>query len=173
MKRIDNALLDHLSVSAQKHPRRRLNHNLHEQPEAVVQRLCNALEPGTDVRPHRHVTPAGVEVFVALSGSAYVLLFDDDGVVTEREEISSEGPLFGLEIPKGAWHTIGCLEPRTVLFEVKEGPYNPALAKEFAPWAPPETNSLTAFAERWLRRAEVGDPFPSSFPTSEDSTHVL
>ena len=32
---------------------------------------------------------------------------------------------YGVNIPKGTWHTIEVLESGTVIFEVKDGPYAP------------------------------------------------
>ena len=36
------------------------------------------------------------------------------------------------------WHTFISLQPDTVLFEVKSGPFDPSAEKEFASWAPEE-----------------------------------
>ncbi|MBM3436837.1 MAG: cupin fold metalloprotein, WbuC family, partial [Bacteroidetes bacterium] len=36
------------------------------------------------------------------------------------------------------YHTIICLEPDSVIYELKDGPYDPADDKNFAPWAPKE-----------------------------------
>ena len=41
-------------------------------------------------------------------------------------------------VPPGIRHTILALDPGTVAYEVKAGPYDPARAKEAAPWVPPE-----------------------------------
>lgn len=42
----------------------------------------------------------------------------------------------GLEIPSGTWHSIVVLEPGTVIFEIKKGPYQPASTEDLASWAP-------------------------------------
>jgi hypothetical protein len=44
--------------------------------------------------------------------------------------------------------------------EVKEGPYDPATAVEFAAWAPAEGDAGAAGFLRWLRRAQPGDVAP-------------
>lgn len=44
----------------------------------------------------------------------------------------------GVELPPGVWHTVVANVPGSVLFEVKEGPFDPERAKEFAEWAPAE-----------------------------------
>ena len=43
-----------------------------------------------------------------------------------------------IEVPAGTWHTVVVLEPGTVLFEFKQGPYAPLSDKDFARWAPAE-----------------------------------
>jgi cupin fold WbuC family metalloprotein len=120
--------------------------------EERVQRMLNALEPESYVRPHKHETPDKVEVFVALRGRALVLRFDDAGAVTERVEIASAGPCHGVEIPARTWHALLALEPGTILYEVIEGPWAEATHKRFAPWAPPEGSPAAADYLRALRR---------------------
>jgi cupin fold WbuC family metalloprotein len=107
----------------------------HDEP---VQRMLNAVEPDSYVRPHRHRDPAKTEVFLALAGRACVCRFDDAGTLVESLEIAATGPRRGVEIPPGVWHALVSLEPGTVLYEVIEGPYSPASHKEWAPWAPEE-----------------------------------
>ena len=54
MKRLTADILIALRAEAAASPRRRKNFNLHASPDDPIQRLCNAFEPGTYVRPHRH-----------------------------------------------------------------------------------------------------------------------
>ena len=137
LKAIDDPLLDRLCAAAQASPRRRRNHNFH-QLEETVQRMLNALEPDSYVCPHKHEDPDKVEVFLCLRGRAAVLAFDDAGRVAGVFTLSPAGPTHGAEVPPRTWHTVLALEPGTVLYEVKQGPYNPATDKKFAPWAPAE-----------------------------------
>ena len=156
MKIIDKHLLQALSAEAGTSTRLRRNFNLHPTLDDPVQRFCNAMEPGTYVRPHRHREADKWELFLALSGAVAVLVFDDVGRVADRIELSSTGPIFGVEIPEDTWHTLASLESGTVVFECKRGPYRPLTDKEFAGWAPPEGDrQATAFAE-WFREARVG-----------------
>lgn len=60
----------------------------------------------------------------------------------------------------GTWHTLAVLEPGTVLFELKPGPYLPLADKEFAAWAPAEGAPGTEAWEAWFRRARPGERFP-------------
>ena len=135
MKLIDTKTLLELSTEAATSTRLRRNLNLHPQLDDPVQRFCNAMEPGTYVRPHRHSQVDKWELFLALSGSVAVLTFDDVGKVIDRIELSANGPVFGIEIAEYTWHTLVSLEPGTVLFELKRGPYQPLTDKDFAQWA--------------------------------------
>jgi cupin fold WbuC family metalloprotein len=156
MRRIDTARLERLSARAAASPRLRINDNLHPALEDPVQRLCNAMEPGTYVRPHRHLEPGKWELFVVLSGAAAVLEFDDSGLVTQRTELRGGGPVLAVEIAEATWHTIVALEPGTVLFEVKRGPYLPLSDKDFAPWAPAEGEPQVPRFLHWLLQAAPG-----------------
>ena len=66
-------LVGELSARAAASPRRRANHNLHPELADPVQRFLNAMEPGTYVRPHRHMAPEPKwELFVVLDGEVVV-----------------------------------------------------------------------------------------------------
>ncbi len=130
--------LDALSASAAAVPRRRLNLNLHADYADPCQRLLNAVEPDSYLRPHRHTEPAKPECFVAVRGRFHLLIFDDAGTVTERIELSPQGPVMVADVPPGVWHAIVALEPGSIFFETKPGPYTPLTDKDFAPFAPEE-----------------------------------
>jgi len=156
-KCVDVALLDALTEKARSLPRLRANYNLHPTESDPVQRFLNAIEPGSYVRPHRHVNPPKWELFTILRGRAVVLLFNDAGTVTERYELSAAGPLHALEIAAGRWHTIAAVESGTVLFEYKAGPYQPLADKDFAAWAPSEGAPSCIMLEMLYRTAGAGD----------------
>ena len=44
--------------------------------------------------------------------------------------------VYGFDIAPGVWHGSLVLEPGTVVFEVKPGPYVPVGAVDLAPWTP-------------------------------------
>ena len=68
MKIINEALLDETTGRAKQSPRLRMNYNFHEHLDDPVNRLLNALEPGTYLRPHRHLNPKKDEIFLLLRG---------------------------------------------------------------------------------------------------------
>ena len=130
-----------------------MRYHEHDEP---VQRMLNAMEPDTYVRPHRHTTPPKVEAFLVLRGAAAVLRFDDDGALVEAVVLRAGGPDFGAEIPPETWHTVVSLEPGTVLYEVLQGPYAAASHKDFAPWAPAEgAPDAPAFLEGLRQRLDA------------------
>jgi cupin fold WbuC family metalloprotein len=155
---VTTALMAELSHRAQVSPRRRANHNLHPELIDPVQRFLNAMEPGTYVRPHRHVTPERRwELFVALEGAVAVLVFDDAGTLVERHEVDAAGPLRVIEVAAGSWHALVVLRPGTVLFECKQGPYAAVSDKDFAAWAPAEGEPGCADMLARYERARIGD----------------
>ena len=92
-----DVLLDSLSTQAKASPRLRMNYNFHQSLDDKCHRMLNAIEPGTDIPIHRH--PTKDESFVILT-----------------------------EASLRAWSLVKkmvfeSLEPGSVIFECKEGPY--------------------------------------------------
>ena len=83
-------------------------------------RMLNAVKPGTDIPIHRH--PIKDESFVVLRGKVRSTTYNDEGYVIESVAFSQEDDLYGVDIPKGVWHTLESLESGSVIFECKEGP---------------------------------------------------
>lgn len=138
MKTINQKMLDGLSMMAAKSVRRRMNLNLHDEYADPCQRLFNALEPGSYVRPHRHVDPPKAECFMAVRGRMALLVFDDHGRIEESVLFGDGCEVVAIELPSGIWHMLVALEPGSIFFETKPGPYLPQSDKDFAPWSPVE-----------------------------------
>ena len=151
-----------LSETAKSIPRLRKNFNVHTDLNDPVQRLYNAIEPNTYVRPHRHQGRSRWEFFQIVSGSAVVLTFDEQGTVLEKIELSSRGLNCAIEIPGDTWHTVASLEAGTVLFEVKQGPYQAVTDKDFALWAPIEGQPTAKALTQWFVEAQSGDSWQPS-----------
>ena len=140
IKRVSQELFDSVSQQASALPRLRKNHNFHQLPD-TVQRFINVLQPGTYVRPHRHLRSSdgnGFELFLVLQGEIGFLVLDEQGQVTQTERLCAQGPTYGLELDEGQYHTLIALAPDTVMFEIKEGPYVPAADKDFMTKFPAE-----------------------------------
>jgi cupin fold WbuC family metalloprotein len=143
MKLLDNALLDDLTEQARVNPRLHKNFNLHASYAEPSQRLLNALEPGSYIRPHRHLRDPKPECFLGIRGKLALIVFNDEGIV---EGIFLFGPneeCAGADLPSGIWHTVVSLEAGSIFFETKPGPFIPIYMKDMAPWAP-EEGSLEA-----------------------------
>lgn len=148
MQILDQTLFDQVSSAAKRNPRLRQNYNIHQDYTDPCQRLLNALEPGTYVRPHRHLTPPKPECFIALRGRLAAVLFADEGEIEQVVEFCPAGQVLGLDIPAGCWHSIIALEPGSLFFECKPGPYEPLSDKDWALWAPAEGAAARAYLQQ-------------------------
>lgn len=119
---LNDELLDKVTAEALASPRLRMNFNLHESLDAKAQRLINVLLPGTVLPIHRHRHTA--ETYVLLRGKMSVVFYDGTGSQIERCLLDPANGNYGVQIPKGQWHTVEVIEP-SAIFEVKDGPYMP------------------------------------------------
>ena len=120
---ITNELLDDLSAQAKASPRLRMNLDLRNSPSDGSQRMLNALEPGTVLPIHRHLSSS--ETVAILRGKICWHFYDDSGKETESVVLDAHGELRCLNVEKGRWHSLECLESGSVLFECKDGAYAP------------------------------------------------
>ncbi|MEE8573951.1 MAG: WbuC family cupin fold metalloprotein, partial [Thermodesulfobacteriota bacterium] len=90
--------------------------------------------------------PPKVELFIILRGRGAAVSFNAKGEVIESIVMEPLGNAPGVEFPPGMWHTLLSLEEGTVFFEVKDGPYDASTDKEFAPWAPEESEKEATLA---------------------------
>ena len=123
MKIIDEQLLNDVGAQAKESPRLRMNYNFHQSLDEKCHRFLNALELGTEVPIHKH--PTKDETFVILRGKVRVNTYSDDGRLIESVELSPTDARYGVNIPKGVWHKLECIEEDSVIFECKEGPFVP------------------------------------------------
>jgi cupin fold WbuC family metalloprotein len=121
--------------------------NLHLTYNDPCQRLFNAIEPGSYIRPHLHSSAFRDELQIALRGKMALVMFDDQGTVSGVLRFGTEkygmDLAVGAEITTNTWHTVISLEPGCVLLEVKAGPFDPSQSKVIASWAP-EAGSIDA-----------------------------
>jgi len=117
---INKELLDKVTAEAKASPRLRMNYNFHESLDSKAQRLINVLLPGTALPIHRHSHTA--ETYVILCGKMFVVFYNDLGAQTERYLLDPSQGNYGVQIPKGQWHTVEIIES-SAIFEVKDGPY--------------------------------------------------
>lgn len=118
---IDKQILDELSLKAKGNPRLRCNLDMRNSAEDKSQRMLNALEPGTEMPIHRHLGSS--ETCVCIRGHFEEYFYDENGNLTETIDMVPGGTVLNIE--KGQWHSLKCLEPNTILFEAKDGAYRP------------------------------------------------
>ena len=140
MIKINQERTGELTEQAKISPRKRKNYNLHKENSDTLQRLLNAMEPGTYIHPHKHENPDKREVFLVLTGTLLVVEFDENGNITDHLILNHHLGNFGVEIAAKTYHSVISLEKNSVAFEAKDGPYDPADDKYFAPWAPAENS---------------------------------
>jgi cupin fold WbuC family metalloprotein len=135
---IDRDFLERVSSQAKASPRRRRNHNFHVSESDTCNRLLNAIEPDSYIQPHCHHDTAKDETLIVVRGRLGVILFDERGAVSATAMLAPASESVGVNIPHGMYHTLVALEPGSVFFEAKAGPYAPLTPREKAPWAPAE-----------------------------------
>lgn len=143
---VDAALLAQKARDAAGSPRLRHMHRLHAADADNPHRMVNTLQPGSYVRPHRHLLPAKSESFVLLTGCLGHVVFADDGSFEAGDcvALSRESGVLAIDVRPGVWHAVFALVPDTAVFEVKPGPYSPVDDKDFAPFAPAEGEAAAA-----------------------------
>jgi cupin fold WbuC family metalloprotein len=158
MKLFSHGLLDELATRAAASPRARAHQNIHESPADLVQRFFVVTNRNSYFRPHRHLTKS--ELAMVLRGRFHVLTFDERGKVTGRYSAGEGTASMAYETPRATWHTLVSDTDGSAFLEVKEGPYDPSTASEFASWAPAEGDPGTGKFLEWIRTAQPGDMPP-------------
>ena len=118
---ITKDILDELTEKAKASPRLRFNLDLRNSAEDQSQRMLNALEPGTIMPIHRH--KGSSETCVCVRGHFEEYFYDTEGRLTESVDMVPGGVVLNIE--KGQWHSLKCLESGTILLEAKDGEYRP------------------------------------------------
>ena len=118
---ITKEILDELTAKAKENPRLRCNLDMRNSADDQSQRMLNALEPGTVMPIHRHKGTS--ETCVCIRGHFEEYFFDEKGNLTDTIDMVPGGVVLNIE--KGQWHSLKCLEPGTILLEAKDGAYRP------------------------------------------------
>lgn len=127
---IDNKLLDTIAKQAHDSARLRMNYDLRNSEDDMSQRMLNVFWPGTKMEPHRHRDTN--ETIMMIRGKMDLVLFDDNGVEIERIHMGGDTGIFGINITKGAWHTVDASELAFVI-TAKDGPWAPPSADDTLP----------------------------------------
>ena len=118
---ITKEILDELTKKAKANPRLRYNLDMRNSRDDKSQRMLNALEPGTVIPIHRH--KGSSETCVCIRGHFEEYFYDENGALTNTIDMVPGGVVLNIE--KGQWHSLKCLESGTILLEAKDGSYRP------------------------------------------------
>lgn len=130
---INDELLSELHQGAKESVRLRQNFDLRTTPEEMSQRMLNVVEPGTKVPIHRHLKTS--ESVICIEGCVDWVFFEElpnmdcGGPVHDGEKAVDETcfaevtrfrvcpkeKVYGIQVPKGIWHSIVVHEPSTFL----------------------------------------------------------
>ena len=124
--KITREILDKLTEEAKASPRLRMNMDMRNSADDQSQRMLNALEPGTVMPIHRH--KGSSETCVCIRGHFEEYFYEENGTLTETIDMVPGGVVLNIE--KGQWHSLKCLESGTILLEAKDGQYAPLTKEE-------------------------------------------
>ena len=125
---INQTLMDSLSQQAKESPRLRKAFGLRTTPHDSSQRILNAVEPGTILPIHRH--RGSTETIIVLRGKVVQHYYNDAGEKTASYELAPNSAQVGMSVPVGQWHALESLEEGSVIFECKDGAYQPLSAED-------------------------------------------
>lgn len=138
MIQIKSEITEPLLLEAEHSKRKRKNYNFHKNSGERIHRMIHATNPETYVQPHKHENPDKMETFLILRGRVLVVEFSDKGAVTDHIVLDTKLGNYGAEIPPRTWHTLITLEKNSLVYELKDGPWDASDDKNFASWAPAE-----------------------------------
>ena len=96
---LNKKLMDDLSAQAKENPRLRHAFDLRTTPEDQIQRILNAVEPGTILPIHRH--RGSTETIIVLRGKVVQHYYNDAGEKTASYELAPNSAQVGLSVPVG------------------------------------------------------------------------
>ncbi|WP_319469069.1 WbuC family cupin fold metalloprotein [uncultured Pseudodesulfovibrio sp.] len=131
-------MVGNLLTMSRESPRKRMLQRIHKSHDAGVHKMFNALQPGTYVTPHRHMNPEKTETILVISGSMLFVQFDEMGKLLNHTLVQPGTEVFGIDVAPHIYHTFIALKPDTLLFEIKDGPYDHDTDKDIPDWAPRE-----------------------------------
>ncbi len=127
---VNSSILDDLTARAKASPWLRMNLDLRNSPEDQSQRMLNAIEPGTVMPIHRHL--ASSETVFCIRGHFEEYFYDENGNLTETIDMVPGGNIVNVEA--GRWHSLRSLESGTILFEAKDGKWEPLREEDILEW---------------------------------------
>jgi cupin fold WbuC family metalloprotein len=128
-----------LIQSAEENVRKRIRINMHLDLSDGVHEMIIVHKKGNYVRPHQH--PKKSESFHMISGELLVLIFNNEGKLTQVIPMAPFGNnkdyAFCYRSSPGTWHSIHILSDYVVFHETTNGPFDQQSSQQ-APFAPDE-----------------------------------
>jgi cupin fold WbuC family metalloprotein len=147
---IDKATVNKLVAQAQK-SKANARLCLHSSPQAAFHSMVVVEHRGFYFPPHRHASPAKAESLHIIRGDLAVFVFDGDGQVLSKIMLAHHADPFLTLVPAGAWHLTTPVSKLVVYHECKPGPFLGPGDREFAPWAPAQSDpAAPAYLEQLL-----------------------
>lgn len=131
MKVIDKQIRKQLYLEAINNPRKRSHHLLHASHQDKVQRLLIGLVQGSYVEPHYHEKEHQWEMFFVLEGKIKFNIHDKNGYITKTFMAGEDENITAIELKPFEVHSLECISDKSLLLEIKEGPFDPNFAKSF------------------------------------------
>jgi len=147
--KVDEKVIRQLKQEALAAPGGNIRLCLHRDTDDAVHEMIIVRCKGGYVRPHKH--DSQIEAFHIIEGGMLVVLFDEQGKVTERFKMREKatGNCFVCRIEKGRWHTMVPLTEQVVFLETTQGPFRAETHNTFPPWAP--ENDDQAAIDRFMK----------------------
>ena len=127
--KLDNKLFDSVFIQAKNSPRRRMHYDLRTSKADNSQRMLNVLMKDTVVHIHRHTDTS--ETVVICRGKVREEFYDAEGNKTAEFLLEAGGECPAVQVPMGQYHSLVCLEDGSVIFEAKDGAYDPERTEDF------------------------------------------
>src|SRR3972149_4129081 len=130
-----------LKVGAAKNPRRRIRVCAHRSGDDAVHEMLIVMAQGCYIRPHKHLEKS--ESFHVVEGALDVVIFDDEGQVTQVLPLGDyvSGAGFYYRSDAALYHTVFIRSAVVVFHETTRGPFRPSDSIP-APWSPDETDAV-------------------------------
>lgn len=143
--KLDHTFFDEIQKQAESSPRQRMHYDLRTQADLnrgvgvapasdepwrdSSQRMINVLMPETVIPIHRHNDTS--ETVVVCRGAVREEFYNERGEKIAEYVLEAGGECPGIQVPMGMYHTCVCLEPGSVIFEAKDGAYDPDGTEDF------------------------------------------
>ena len=135
--KVDRKDIDFLKSLASQNKRKRVRLCTHKDTNDLVHEMLIVHALNCYVPPHKHLNKS--ESFHIIEGALKIILFDDDGEITEIIRIGdhASGGVLYYRLSESFFHTVLPSTEWVVFHEVTKGPFDRD-ETVFAPWAPKE-----------------------------------